>query len=52
MAHCHLGVGTLYTEAGQREQASSELSMALALYRALDMTFWLSRAEAALARMT
>ena len=51
MAHCHLGLGTLYTRAGQREQACAELSRALALYRALDMTFWLSRAEAALARM-
>jgi tetratricopeptide (TPR) repeat protein len=51
MAHCHLGLGTLYTGAGQREQACAELSTALALYRALDMTFWLSRAEAALARM-
>jgi DNA-binding NtrC family response regulator/tetratricopeptide (TPR) repeat protein len=51
MAHCHLGLGTLYTRVGQREQAGAELSMAVALYRALDMTFWLSRAEAALARM-
>jgi DNA-binding NtrC family response regulator/tetratricopeptide (TPR) repeat protein len=51
MAHCHLGLSTLYTKLGQREQACAELSMALALYRALDMTFWLSRAEAALARM-
>jgi tetratricopeptide (TPR) repeat protein len=51
MAHCHLGLGTLYTNVGQREQACAELSAALDLYRAMDMTFWLSRAEAALARM-
>jgi tetratricopeptide (TPR) repeat protein len=51
MAHCHLGLGTLYTKTGQRERAGTELSRALALYRALDMTFWFSRAEAALAHM-
>jgi tetratricopeptide (TPR) repeat protein len=51
MAHCHLGLGTLYTKVGQRERACTELSMALALYRALDMTFWLSRTEVALVHM-
>jgi len=49
-AHCHLGLGTLYTMAGQREQAGAELSAALALYRAMDMTFWIPQAEAALVR--
>jgi tetratricopeptide (TPR) repeat protein len=51
MAHCHLGLGSLYARAGRRGRACAELSMALALYRALDMAFWLSRAGAALARM-
>jgi predicted ATPase len=49
-AHCHLGLGTLYTRAGQREQARAELSMAIALYRAMDMHFWLPQAEATLAQ--
>ena len=49
-AHCHLGLGTLYTRTGQREQARAELSMAIALYRAMDMHFWLPQAEAALAQ--
>ncbi len=50
-AHCHAGFGTLYGRMGRREQAQAALSMAMALYRTLDMTFWLSQAEAALTRM-
>ena len=50
-AHCHLGLGTLYAKIGQREQARAELSTAIALYRAMDMTFWLPQAEAALAQV-
>jgi tetratricopeptide (TPR) repeat protein len=50
-AHCHLGLCTLYTRAGCLEQARTEISAAMALYRAMDMTFWLSRAEAALAQV-
>jgi hypothetical protein len=49
VAHCNLGLGTLYARTGRREQARAELSAAMALYRAIDMTFWLSRAEAVLA---
>jgi Flp pilus assembly protein TadD len=47
-AHCHLGLGTLYTKIGRQEQARAELSAAIELYRAMEMTFWLTRAEAAL----
>ena len=50
-AHCHRGLGTLYAIAGQRGQASAELSAAMALYRAMDMKFWLPEAEAALAQV-
>jgi tetratricopeptide (TPR) repeat protein len=49
VAHCHLGLGTLYTKIGQREQARAELSTAIELYRAMEMTFWLPQAEAILA---
>ena len=45
-AHCHLGLGTLYTKMGRREQARAELSTAIELYRAMEMTFWLPQAEA------
>jgi hypothetical protein len=50
-AHCHCGLGTLYAKSGRPEQARSELSTAIALYRAMEMTFWLLPAEAALARV-
>ena len=50
-AHCHRGLGTLYAKLGQREQASAALSIAIELYRAMEMTFWLPAAEAALAQV-
>jgi tetratricopeptide (TPR) repeat protein len=50
-AHCHHGLGALYAKIGQRHQARAELSAAIALYRAMDMTFWLPQAEAALAQI-
>jgi tetratricopeptide (TPR) repeat protein len=50
--HCHLGLGTLYTRTGQREQARVALSTAIDLYRAMDMTFWLPQAEATLAQIS
>jgi tetratricopeptide (TPR) repeat protein len=51
-AHCHLGLGTLYSTTGRAEQARMALSTAIELYRAMDMTFWLPQAEAALAQVT
>jgi tetratricopeptide (TPR) repeat protein len=50
-AHCHHGLGRLYGQIGQRQQAYTELSTAITMYRAMDMTFWLPQAEAALAQM-
>jgi class 3 adenylate cyclase/tetratricopeptide (TPR) repeat protein len=50
-AHCHLGLGTLYARGEQREQARTALCAAIELYRAMDMTFWLPQAEAALAQV-
>jgi tetratricopeptide (TPR) repeat protein len=50
-AHCHRGLGTLYAKIGSREQARAELSTAIEMYRAMDMTFWLPEAEAALAQV-
>ena len=50
-AHCHRGLGTLYAKIGRLEQARAELSTAIDLYRAMEMTFWLPQAEAALARV-
>ena len=38
-------------QTGQREQARAALTTAIDLYRAMDMTFWLPQAEAALAQV-
>jgi tetratricopeptide (TPR) repeat protein len=51
VAHCHRGLGTLYAKIDRPEQARPELSTAIALYRTMDMTFWLPQAEAALAQV-
>ena len=51
VAHCHRGLGTLYAAADQQAPARTELSTAIALYRAMDMVFWLPQAEAALAQV-
>jgi tetratricopeptide (TPR) repeat protein len=51
LAHCHLGLGRLSYQQGQHLAARRELSAALALYRALDMGFWLQHATAALAQV-
>jgi tetratricopeptide (TPR) repeat protein len=51
VANCHLGLGTLYAKIGRRAEAHAELSAAIELYRAMDMTFWLPQAEAALAQV-
>jgi tetratricopeptide (TPR) repeat protein len=50
-AHCHRDLGTLYAKTGRQEQARAELSTAIEMYRAMDMTFWLPQAEAMLAQV-
>jgi hypothetical protein len=52
LAHCHLGLGTLYSRMGRVEHVRAELTAAIELYRAMDMTFWLPQAEAALAQVS
>ena len=51
LAHCHLGLGTLYTKIGREDQARAELSIAIDLYRAMEMVFWLTRAESGMAQL-
>jgi tetratricopeptide (TPR) repeat protein len=48
VAHCHHRLGRLYGQNGRRAPARAALSAAIAMYRAMDMTFWLPQAEAAL----
>ena len=47
-AHCHLGLGRLYARTGETEKARAALRTAIDLYRVMDMTYWLDRANAAL----
>jgi tetratricopeptide (TPR) repeat protein len=51
VAHCYLGLGKLYAKLGRRAEAHAELSAAIELYRAMEMTFWLPQAEAILAQV-
>jgi tetratricopeptide (TPR) repeat protein len=50
-AHCHLSLGRLYAKIGRRAEARAELDTAIKLYRAMEMTFWLPQAEAALVQV-
>ena len=45
LAHCYLTLSTLCHRAGQSAEAESYLSAALALFRTLDVPFWLERAR-------
>jgi class 3 adenylate cyclase/tetratricopeptide (TPR) repeat protein len=51
-AHCHRSLGTLYSQIGRVEFAHAELTVAVHLYRSMDMTLWLPQAEAALAQVS
>jgi hypothetical protein len=46
VAHCHLGLGTLYRRAGDHVKAQEHLTTAVTMYREMGMTFWLEKAEA------
>jgi class 3 adenylate cyclase/tetratricopeptide (TPR) repeat protein len=48
VAHCHLGLGTLYRRTGDRAKAEEHLTTAMAMYREMGMTFWLEKADTAL----
>jgi hypothetical protein len=50
LAHRRCGLGTLYAKLGQQGSARTELSGTTALYRAMDLTFWLPQTEAMLAQ--
>ncbi len=46
-AHAHLGLGRLYLRSGKRPAGQEHLTTAAALYRDMDMQFWMAQAEAA-----
>jgi hypothetical protein len=43
VAHCHLGLGTLYLRTDKREQARDHLATATTMYREMGMTYWLEK---------
>ncbi|HSF03118.1 MAG TPA: tetratricopeptide repeat protein, partial [Solirubrobacterales bacterium] len=45
VAHCHLGLGRLYRQAGNRPEWREQLGTAAALYRDLGMSLWVSQAQ-------
>jgi tetratricopeptide (TPR) repeat protein len=51
VAHCHHGLGRLYSQSSRRAPARTALTAAIAMYRAMDMTFWLPQGEAVLAQV-
>ena len=51
VAHCHLGLGKLSRHTGKREQAREHLTTATAMYREMDMRFWLEQAESEIAAL-
>jgi class 3 adenylate cyclase/DNA-binding winged helix-turn-helix (wHTH) protein/tetratricopeptide (TPR) repeat protein len=50
-AHCHRGLGTLYSRVGRLEEARTALSTAIHMYRTMEMSLWLPQAEATLAQI-
>jgi tetratricopeptide (TPR) repeat protein len=45
IARCHLRLGTLYRRTGKRQDAQDHLATAIAMYREMDLRFWLEQAE-------
>jgi hypothetical protein len=52
VAHCHLGLGTLYRGTRDGAQAGQHLTTAATMYGEMDMGFWLEKAGAALASLS
>jgi tetratricopeptide (TPR) repeat protein len=47
VAHCHFGLGKLYRQTGDPAKAEEHLTIARAMYREMDMGFYLAQADAA-----
>lgn len=48
IAHCHLGLGTLYRRTDKRQRGREILTTAKTMFREMEMRFWLEKAEAEL----
>jgi len=45
LAHCHRGLGRLYSRTGNRQEAEEHFTVARTMYREMDMAFWLTQAK-------
>ena len=52
VAHCHFGLARLYRRAGKLQEAQNHLTATMAMYREMDMRYWLEPAEAELRELT
>jgi tetratricopeptide (TPR) repeat protein len=50
-AHCHLGLGNLYRRTGDGARAQAHLATTRAMYREMNMGFWLEKVEAEMAAL-
>jgi class 3 adenylate cyclase/tetratricopeptide (TPR) repeat protein len=46
VGRCHLGLGRLYSAAGDKERAKAHIALAVKLFRDMGLHFWLAEAEA------
>ena len=46
VAHCHLGLGTLYRRTDKREHTHEHFATATMMYRDMGMAYWLEKAQA------
>jgi tetratricopeptide (TPR) repeat protein len=51
VAHCHFGLAKLYNRAGKREPTKEHLTTSIAMYREMDMAYWLEQATAELLQL-
>jgi uncharacterized protein HemY len=51
-AHIHLSLGRLHRRENQIEAARTELSLALASYRSMEMAIWIGAAKQELSSLT
>jgi tetratricopeptide (TPR) repeat protein len=51
VAHCHLGLGKLFCCTGNRGQAQEHFTVATAMYREMDMPYWLEQAKTGMRKL-
>jgi hypothetical protein len=52
VAHCHFGLGKTHRRIGNYGRAQQELTIAVAMYRAMEMPYWSERVEAELSQLS